>query len=200
MFVDDTDLIVTQPHFRHAEDVQQELQQSVDAWANLLISTGGSLNPDKCYWYMVDYICVDGEWNYCPTVEWEVTIPMPDGSRYPIAQQEVTTENKMLGVWSNPAGIDTSHLTEHVTKKYIQWIDRSTNGHLPCRLNWTSYKFKLYPGIRYGLATLATLTSQVDTLFQKLEYRALQLLGVNRSIKREWRNIPVPSVGSAYSI
>ncbi len=48
MFVDDTDLIVTQPHFRHAEDVQQELQQLVDAWANLLISTGGSLNPDKC--------------------------------------------------------------------------------------------------------------------------------------------------------
>ncbi len=96
----------------------------------------------------------------------------------------------MLGVWSNPAGIDTSHLTEHVTKKYIQWIDRSTNGHLPCRLNWTSYKFKLYPGIRYGLATLATLTSQVDTLFQKLDYRALPLLGVNWSIKREWRNIP----------
>ncbi len=77
-----------------------------------------------------------------------------------------------------------------MSKKYGQWIDKSTNGHLPCRLNWISYRFKLFPGIRYSLATLATTTSQVDTLLQQLDNRALPLLGVNRAIKREWRNIP----------
>jgi len=96
----------------------------------------------------------------------------------------------MLGVWSNPAGKDKKHLEENIIKKYKQWVERSSNGHLPCDLNWKSYFFKLFPGIQYGLATLATPTASVNTLLQKLDYAALPLLGVNRSIKREWRNIP----------
>ncbi len=111
-YVDDTDLIITQPHFCIAEDVREELQQSVDAWANLLISTGGFLNPEKCYWYMVNYVCVNGEWEYHPQVDWEVTIPMPDNSRHPITQHDISTAQKMLGVWSNPAGEDTRQLNE----------------------------------------------------------------------------------------
>ena len=190
MYVDDTDLIIMQPHYRTATDVKDDAQNSVDAWANLLISTGGSLNPEKCYWWMVDYTCINGEWNYAPQVEWTLTIPLPDGSQHHIAQQDVRESKKMLGIWSNPAGNDIKHLEEIIVKKYRTWLDRSKNGHLPASLNQKSYQFKLWPGMNYGLATLATPTRMVSNLVDRLDYEALPLLGVTRSIKKEWRNLP----------
>jgi hypothetical protein len=123
-------------------------------------------------------------------VDWHVTIPLPDGSQHPITQQQVTTSQKMLGVWSNPTGNDSDHLTKHVLGKYQTWLDRSSNCHLPNRFNWISYKYKLWPGLKYGLATLATPTSQIRDLIRKLDYLTLPLLGVNRSVKHEWRTIP----------
>jgi len=190
MYVDDTDLTVMQPHFKSADDVKDEAQMSVDTWAHLLNSTGGSLNPEKCYWWMVDYICINGEWNYAPQVEWTMTIPLPDGSRHPIAQQDVRAAKKMLGVWSNPTGNDMKHLHEVILKKYRIWLNRSKNGHLPTAFNWKSYLFKLWPGMTYGLATLATPTHQVINILDNLDYEALPLLGVVRTIKKEWRSLP----------
>jgi hypothetical protein len=63
------------------------------------------------------------------------------------------------------------------------------NGHLPVRLGWMVYRFKLWPGIRYGLATLAIpLTAARRVLLQE-NFHSLLFLGVNRNIKREWRMI-----------
>ena len=190
MYVDDTDLTVMQPHYKSADDVREDAQKLVDEWAHLLNSTGGSLNPEKCYWWMADYVCIDGEWNYAPQVEWTLTIPLPDGSHHPIAQQDVRESKKMLGIWSNPAGNDQKHLDEVILKKYRTWMNRSKNGHLPTSLNWKSYLFKLWPGMNYGLATLATPTHMVVTILDKLDYDTLPLLGVVRSIKKEWRSLP----------
>ena len=178
MYVDDTDLIVMNPSYQSGNDVIRDTQMSVDAWANLLISTGGSLNPDKCYWYMVDYMNINGEWNYAPSTTWELTIPLPDGTRHKITHLDTTHSNKMLGIWSNPAGDDTKHLEVNILGKYKTWINRLTN------------QYKLLPGLKYGLATLATTSAEISHLLHRLEYKTLPLLGVNRSVKQEWRTIP----------
>jgi hypothetical protein len=190
MYVDDTDLTIMQPHYKSAMDVREDAQNSVDMWAHLLNSTGGSLNPEKCYWWLVDYVCIDGEWNYAPQVEWTLTIPLPDGSSHPIAQQDVREAKKMLGIWSSPSGNDKKHLDMVILKKYRTWVDRSKNGHLPTSFNWSSYLFKLWAALNYGLATLATPTHLVLNLLDRLDYEALPLLGVTRSIKKEWRSLP----------
>jgi hypothetical protein len=83
------------------------------------------------------------------------------GSHYQTAQQEkifhgdVTTAKKALGVWSTVSGNDDKHLEENVTGRVGSWINRMRNGHLPARLGWMAYRFKLWPGIQYELATLA---------------------------------------------
>lgn len=139
MYVDDTDLIVMKPHYCSGNDVIQDAQASVNAWTNLLISTDGSLNPNKCYWYMVDSTCINGEWNYAPSTTWELTIPLPDSTRHKIAHLDAYHSNKMLGVWSNPAGDDTKHLEANILGRYETWINRLSNGHLPNRLVWMAY-------------------------------------------------------------
>jgi hypothetical protein len=63
------------------------------------------------------------------------------------------------------------------------------NGHLPAKLGWIAYRFKLWAGVRYGLAVLATPLSTATEVLKKQNFRLLLFLGVNQNVKREWRTI-----------
>jgi hypothetical protein len=83
-------------------------------------------------------------------------IPLPDGLSATISQAEVLMAEKALGVWSTVDGNDSEHISKNVTGRFEKWVSKMIHGHIPARLGWIAYKFKLWPGIRYGLATLAT--------------------------------------------
>lgn len=114
IYVDDTYLIIMQPHYTCAEDLWNDLQTSVMGWGNFLLATGGALNPTKCSWYLIDYVCVDGEWDYSPSIVWELHIPLPDGGTSPIPLLPVTHASKIVGVWSSPSGSDDKHIKENI--------------------------------------------------------------------------------------
>ena len=123
MYVDDTDLFVTDPELETEEEVMEEAQESVFGWGNPLNATGGSLNGDKCYCYVVAYTCVDGVWRYAPKViSRPLTIPLPNNTVEPMAQLELTEARKMLGVWSCPAGGDDTHMAKNVVDRMEDWI------------------------------------------------------------------------------
>ena len=79
LYVDDTDLIVFQPTYYDTSDLWDDLQSSVMDWGDLLLATGGALNPSKCLWYLVDYECLDGEWQYKESNDWERISPSQMG-------------------------------------------------------------------------------------------------------------------------
>ncbi len=95
----------------------------------------------------------------------------------------------MLGVWSNPIGSDKRHLKEVVVGKMKQWASRIKNAHLPVHLVWKAYRYKLWPGVRYGIVTLATPMSVTTSLLHSLEFEILRSMGVNRHVKMEWRTL-----------
>jgi hypothetical protein len=61
IYVDDSDLLVFLADKFNCGKLMQVAQKSLDAWAGLLNTTGGALNPNKCYWYLVSYTCANGE-------------------------------------------------------------------------------------------------------------------------------------------
>jgi hypothetical protein len=71
----------------------------------------------------------------------------------------------------------------------MKWTSKMTNGHLPAQLGWIAYKFKLWPGIRYGLATLAIPLSTAQATLQKENFRILPFMGINQNVKQEWRTL-----------
>ncbi len=76
----------------------------------------------------------------------------------------------MLGVWSNPIGSDEKHLKEVVVGKVKQWAAKIKNDHLPVHLVWKAYQYKLWPGVQYGIATLATPMAVTTSLLQSLGF------------------------------
>jgi hypothetical protein len=87
---------------------------------------GGTLKPEKCFWYLLDYTCTDGELSYPDSVPRELLIANSDGSKSPIKQEEVTESKKLLGqnprrcseymthLWEEmPATLNTSRPKQH---------------------------------------------------------------------------------------
>ncbi len=155
IYVDDTDLIVTRPDLVSAAGVQEELKAAAGAWSAGLNATGRAINPEKSRWILADYHWANRQWGYAEQPTAPMKIPLPDGSTANIVHRDVMTAEKALGIWSMVSGNDDKHLVENVTGRVGSWISIMRNGHLPSRLGWMAYRFKLWPGIRYSLATLA---------------------------------------------
>jgi hypothetical protein len=53
IYVDDTNLLTILADEYDKNKVLQQAQVNLTKWAHLLNATGGTLNPSKCYWYMI---------------------------------------------------------------------------------------------------------------------------------------------------
>ena len=192
-FVDDIDLYTWQEDALDPEEVWSQAQQELTTWSCLLNASGGALKPEKCFWSLLDYENVDGEWSYVDTVPHKMVVTNPDGSTSPISKEHVTASKKTLGIHDSPSGGNSGHLT-FIKEKVGLWINRMVNGHLPNHMAWVAYKHQLWPGVRYGLGTMTNDLEITDNLLHKEDYRVLSILGVARSVPKDLRRLH-PSFG-----
>ena len=184
----------------------QNMQVANNDWGALAKATGGYLKPEKCSAYILCYRFVRGRaklmnLTHLPEPTDEVlmkdgtvapshlTVPQPDGSLAPIPTLDVTESSKMLGVHFSPAGDSTSHIVNMREKGY-KWVERLKTRPLPPRDAWFSFDNQLVHGLSWGLVTVILPPATLDYLIQKLYFKALPLLGVNRCITKEWRCLP----------
>ena len=85
LFVDDNDLIhIDMDQDQTAAEAHEDLQASVNSWGKLLIASGGSLKPEKCFLYLISFVWnSSGKWAYESNElieEYRLGVPMPDGS------------------------------------------------------------------------------------------------------------------------
>ncbi len=63
VFVDDTDLIATHAQ-GDMDNIQTKIQKSVTNCEGLLKATGGTLVPEKCFWYAIKFQWSNNKWTY----------------------------------------------------------------------------------------------------------------------------------------
>ena len=170
LFVNDTDLYTWRENIIDPGDLWCQAQLDLEHWSCLLNATGGALKSDKCFWYLLDYVCKDGQWTYAEMVPCEMLITNPDGTKSPINQVKVTESKKTLGIHDLPARGNSTHLAS-IKEKVSIWVNRMTNGHLPNHKSWIPYKHQLWPGVRYGLGTMTNDLKVADGLLHDEEYR-----------------------------
>jgi hypothetical protein len=64
MFIDKLDLYTWKDNITDPVELMMQAQWEVSQWSLLLNATGGALKPKKCFWYLLDYTCKEGEWEY----------------------------------------------------------------------------------------------------------------------------------------
>ncbi len=113
LFINDTNMYTWQENILDPGELWAQMQIEIKQWSCLLNATGGALKPEKCWWYLLDYTCVDFEWTYADIVPRELLITNPDGTKSAIKQKEVTVFKRTLGIYDAPAGENKGHL-DHI--------------------------------------------------------------------------------------
>ena len=196
LFVDDVDLTAMKDGVEGSE-LMTEAQSCTTDWSLFLNNSGGTLKAEKCFGYLADYEWLDdGSWQYKTAPDSGLFITLPDHRREEISLLEVDEAQVTLGVATRPNGDDIHHLQapgkprdkwKSIRTRAETWVNRLTNGHLPSKFAWVSYRLQLWAGIRYGLGVLSIPLASFGELTTNFAYRVLPNFGINRHIKTGWR-------------
>ncbi len=81
--MDDTDILhIDLTEDESVDEVHSAIKHSVNNWGNLLIATGGALQPNKYFYSIISFEWMNGEWRYPNNTlrgEFGVTVPLPGG-------------------------------------------------------------------------------------------------------------------------
>ena len=119
MFVDDDQIQQTAIHPNQpAEEVAPPSQEALDYWVGFLGSTGGAINPEKSYWYMLDWEWVNNTWKprTSPQMPGELTAVDPHRLTKPLRRLEPTQAFMQLGILLAPNGSQIAQF-EHLKAK-----------------------------------------------------------------------------------
>jgi hypothetical protein len=114
-------------------EVHTAIQRAIENWGRLLIATGGTLKPEKCFYHLIDFAWTQkGGWQYiihhkdkCAVL----FVPLPDGTTALISHLAVDDAQKTLGVTTCPSGNSAGSLYQ-MKDKAKKWFDSLTAGQL----------------------------------------------------------------------
>ncbi len=82
-------------------EVYAAIQRAIENWGRLLIATGGTLKPDKCFYHLIDFAWTQkGGWQYIAHHQDECAalfVPLPDGTMAPISHLAIDKAQKTHG-------------------------------------------------------------------------------------------------------
>ncbi len=142
LYVDDTDLLLINMDTEESiVEVHAAIQRSIENWGRLLIATGRTLKPEKCFYHLIDFTWTQkGGWQYITHHEDEGTalfVPLPDGTMAPVSHLAVDNAQKTLSVTTCPSRNSAGSLHQ-MKGKAKKWFDSLMAGRLHCRMMWFS--------------------------------------------------------------
>ena len=192
LYVDDTDILhIDLTRDERVEEVHERIQASVNSWGNLLIATGGALQPAKCFYSIISFEWINGAWRYAANESREelgVSVPLPGGGSAGIGHKAVQHAEKTLGAMTSPDGNSRAAIMM-IQDKAQEWVNNVRNGKLHRRNVWFSLKFQLIPRITYGICSSTASFDDLSNALRKQYYQILPFGGVVRTASTECRTI-----------
>ncbi len=173
-------------------------------WGNLLIATGGALQPAKCFYSIISFDWNNGDRRYALNASnnsLTITVPLPGGNTTPIDHKPVEHVKKTLGVMTLPDG-NSAAAIGMMQEKAQQWINAVRNGKLHRRNVWFSLKVQLKPRIGYGLCSSTASLKELDKTLHREYYQILPMGGivhtnpvVSRTVDAGFFGVGLPHLG-----
>ncbi len=106
--MDNTDLLhINLDKDETVDDAHAAIQNSMNSWGNLLIATGGTLKPEKCFYSILSFEWVCREWKCKDNSiigNYGVTVPLTGGGSAAIVHCPNTHAEETLGALTSPDG------------------------------------------------------------------------------------------------
>jgi hypothetical protein len=172
-FVDDTS-IFTNTAFDNTNisQLRQRLEQDGTLWSGLLKATGGKLEMQKCFYYLLgwkwkpDGTAVPLTIDETDPDQVGLSLESSNGTRVLLQQKEVQDSHKTLGVYKNLCGNNTVHF-QYLKQKCYDMAEKIRNSQLNRRQARRAYSTHYLSSLTYSL-TAATLTRRQLEELQKI--------------------------------
>ncbi len=196
--MDNTDLLhIDLTKTETVDKVHKAIQASVNSWGNLLVATGGALQPSECFYSIIFFECINGAWTYASNKdngEFGVTVPLPGGGKAGIGHSAVSHAEKTLGAMTSPDE-DSQAAIVMIQEKVQQWVNNVRNGYLHQRNVWFLLKAQLWPRIGYGICSYTATFEELSTALHWQYYQILPLGKIVRTTTVESRTIDLGFYG-----
>jgi hypothetical protein len=181
LYVDDKDLLhIDLTKNKTVNEVHTAIQESANSWGNLLIATGGALQPSKCFYSIISFDWINGAWKYTSNAqlgEFGVTVPLLGGGKAGIGHRLVCHTKKTLRAMTSPDGNSRASIVM-MQEKAQQWVNNVHNGHLHRRNVWFLLKVQLWSRIGYGICSSTAMFEDLSKALHQQYYQILPLGGI----------------------
>ncbi|CAJ1969985.1 unnamed protein product [Cylindrotheca closterium] len=135
-FVDDMDVIKAGKSVEQSgEDICHSVQQAASIWAGGISATGGAINPEKSFWWLINFVwdSREGKWRFRRThqllPDHKLQIPGLTGELEALRRLEPDEAEKTLGVILAPLE-DQQARVAHLKSISKKWAEQVRSGHL----------------------------------------------------------------------
>ena len=161
----------------------QDTQRALNFWQGGLLATGGTLVPNKSYWYLVEVIYKNGKWTYATQQDRPGQLHLQNGSHV-VTRCEVHQSKEALGMKTRPDGSmrDQRNFLRH---KVVEWCDAIRTKKLQGSEAWYCLTVTIMKTIECCLVATSFDRSDFQVILKPLFKTALRLCGIQRNLPRK---------------
>ena len=191
-YVDDCDLL-------HIGDdvivVAAQLQKMLSMWDELMEVNGGAIAPDKCWWYLAEFVWKEGQWKMNDAGEAvDLQVRDKDGKVWSLTYLSVSAAREMLGIRLAPDGNQDAELVA-MQEKVRRWTDHIIQGGLDWGTTWVALKTTISKSLGYALPATSFSKQQIKSITTPLYAVALPRSGFVRTFPRDVLHGPISCQG-----
>ena len=158
-------------------------QRGLDSWVGYLSCTGGAINPEKSYCYLVDYLWTGTRWRYRNAQEMsgEVNAPNPEGEIKPLQRLEPSQAAKQLGIFTAPDGNSTDQFN-YLMGKAETFADKMKSQNILSKNDaWINLTHTITKTMEYPMGSTTLVEKQWDKIATTIKQAALPKAGIVRT-------------------
>jgi hypothetical protein len=167
IFVDDTDIIQSGQPGETFQVMAMRMQAAMDTWEGGLRATGGALEPEKSFWYLIRFCWKNGQWAYVSNEDTLASTSYRNhaGDRVELESLEVTEARKILGVKTAPTGDNTAQF-EHMLEASQKWAAQIKASNLRQTDAWLALRSTIWKTLEYPLTCTILTDKQCEEMMR----------------------------------
>ena len=164
-------------------------------WDELMEVNGAAIAPDKCWWYLVDFVWNGGQWKYRNAGEGKkVKVRDKANTIWELKYLPFAEAKEMVGVHLAPDGNETAEL-KALKDKVSKLAQQTRSSPLDGYTIWTVLHGTIIKGLEYPLAATTLTEAQLEAVLSPVLSSTLPRAGFVRTFPRSVVYAPVAFQG-----
>jgi hypothetical protein len=177
------------------EEVIQYMQKKLTDWNDAIGVTGGILSPSKCWWYLVTFRYISGQWKaVSPDTTFNLWLRNEKKNKIAISQIDPSIGTNMLGVHLAPDGNTKDHIAA-LRAKADAWAKNITSSRANSEEVWTALHRTIPFSMSYSFTVVTLTEEECQQIMAPIIMKGLPRAGVVSTIPKAFRMGPIAMGG-----